>query len=680
MDIKDLFSEAKSIQPSHLSKTIGKNRLLERIGASSGSALSSLSTKEQGFERVAPSEHFRQMAWMRLVSRMQRAKHSASHAFVRFCRKLAVYGALTSVVVFGVFSNIVLAPPPIIEAKAETYLLILEGQVEVKSLAGEWVPARNRLGLKSLDTIRTKQGTHAEIHFFDSSVSRLAPNTEVLIKTLKEHPSIAKTGYVNLDLKRGKIWTKALNIKDNDSKIVVETDACTISSHQATFFVASEPSTGTEVVAYDRAVDLELNSNKAVVQEGYRVRLANNQVIQEKVEVVAETAEAEWVAQNKERDQQLEQELVQETIEIASQEAGILPTSTLYNAKLLQEKTQTILSDDSARFASLKESATTRLNEAASLLANNNTDLAHGVLQNFESHIEELLPLIENDPNLQLEIENLLKDKEQHFLAINHLNSLLYPVKEAIHDAREKIVLNESDKQLVRLEIANETLHQVQDLLAEDRDDLAGKEMKKVKDLVNNIADSGELAVSDTLATEVMPVVQEIAAGLENIDDQELVQDLQATENVVKLIANEAAPLEPSIQVAFAVELNDPDVQIEVELPQNSKLEVEVVVENEPEVIDREYVLERFINESSKLQMAKQQQIEHAENRVDIFVEKTEIFNTLRAKESQTRTMLRNIKNNPSELDYLYRLRNQVDIRLRHLVNEKIKAIEATIK
>lgn len=690
MHLKDIFSEAKGLKPPETARMMTKSRLMERIGAKS-SDLSALAQAEQ-LANIEPSEHFRRVGWMRLKARMIEVKSSVWQSWVRFFKKLMVYGTLTSLIMFGVFSHIALAPPPIIEAKAVTYLLILNGSVDIKHLGGEWVEASDYEILRSLDTIRTGPNTKAEIHFFDSSVTRLAPNTQLVIKTLKEHPSITKTGFVNLYLEHGSLWTKALNIKDSDSQIVVETDACTVSSHQATFFVASSPNTGTEVVTYDRVVDVKGGKDTEQLQEGYRVTFADNKVVQEKVSNDTNLIVSDWVQENLDRDEQFEQDLVKDTIEVASKEAGVLPTAGLYyNAKLLQEKTQAIFSDsDASQFAVLKESASKRLNEAASLLANNNADMARSVLYHFSDLIDELVPLIQSDPALQVEIETLLKDREQHFLAINHLNSLLYPVKEAIQEARTKIVSDETNKQLVRMEIASDALHEVRDLLAENRSDLAGVEVKKVRDMLSNI-DASESDIDDerlrqqTMAEEVIPVVSELVDDVKDRQTEELgalVQDLQATENAVRIMASETSSTITSEQMVFTVDMEPQSSELmtlAIELPAPTPI-VAKNSEQVTETVDREYVLEKFLNSSAKLQTAKQEQQERVTARVEEFNSKIEIFNTLRARTTQAETMLSKIANDPKELSFLYQLRNKVDIRVRNLINQKIKLIESNIQ
>lgn len=676
MDIEKLFTRAKSVQPTQSYKTVAKSRLLERIASKNTEKRITHTAKNTEWNSIEPSNDYKIITWQRLVSRMKQAQDSLLVRCYKIFKRAIATTLACCLLFFTVFSFELTAPTNVIEASSETHLVILEGGVEVKSLGGDWEKAHSHQPLRLLDMIRTSDNTEAEIHFFNSTVTRLSPNTEVIIKELKVHPRIQRTGVVNLYLEEGQIWARALQVKDRYSKMVVETKDGKVSTSHATFSVSTSDSEGSEIASYDRVVDVDVATDTKQLNEGYVVKLKNNGIIQKKIEDSHNDIQKNWVDQNLERDIAFDQKLAEETVKVAEAEAGILPTSPLYQAKIVGEKTQEILPlENTKRGYLLLQLAKKRLNESASLLSSNQVDLAEEVLADFSVIVQDLAEIAKSDETLYAEVLAALKEKEQKFLAFNKTNSVLYRVKETIRDARESVVASEVEKKTVQLEIANESLHELADIIEREHPEFVQSELEKIQSIVKSLKENKEEMVHTeqlALAKEALPVldqlVEKVALKKEAGDIHSEVltaKDLQeAREYIAEIIHNDPAKKQVAV---FTVN----------ETP-GGIVSKEPNIEGEQDAI-KQYAYEKLQEQRVLLQTQQRRDDYKIDAKVTDFVNRIGIYRTIHSKQTQLKILLSRTGNTQEDLEFLYRLRNKVDIQLRHLVNEKIFKIEQSL-
>lgn len=649
MDLDSQFKKAKKISPSNSFKKAGKNRLFRRINEDK--LLATHLAHEA--EDIQVSDEYRQLTWQRLVSRIQGAQQSFVYRWLGFWKRGLALATVSCLVFVSFFSGAFLNNT--IQASDQTYLVVLKGDVYIKHLGQDWKQASDYELLSSSDTIWAKDNTEAEIHFFNSTLTRLAPNTKVVIKSLIAHPRIRGTGFINLYLDQGKLWANTRHVSDRLSKTIIQTKEGVVTSQKATFAISAHAEGGSEVVAYDRSVDLNMNLNadaKTKVTKGHRVRLQPDYLIEEEV-LAPDPSEKRWVDENLQRDEERTAELVQETMEIAYTETNgslfSLPTLGIGSSELeIEDQSASVEAEE------LMESINSELNHAAAQLLDRKVGDAQNTLSKVQNIVENIDAQGEVDPELREKVELLLKEKEQQFIAIDHLNVELFPLKEAILEAKATVA-PESEKAKVKLEIATDKLYEVQELLANNKEEVAVEEIKKVSEVLAELPVDESVETDEegrreqvALAEEAKPVLEEIIEDIKQDDEKDVtdVGDIELTESkeaIDNFIAQERS--KDAKPMAFTIEVN---------LKPAAPTEAEILAAKEAEA------------------QAQQLQVEE-------FVDKVEIFESLHSKKTKTQIMLSKIENTPESLPFLYQLRNQTDIRVRHLVNLKIGLIEGSI-
>ncbi len=141
---------------------------------------------------------------------------------------------------------------------AVAQLIIDSGTVQFNS-GGDWEAARNGMEIWQGDSVRTLDESEAKIIFFESSVMRLAPNTEIEIQALSADPD---NTYIYLRQESGRTWNKILRLS-GISSYEMETPTTVISVRGTAFSVEVEDGM-TDIIL----VEGEMETSTYEVHEG----------------------------------------------------------------------------------------------------------------------------------------------------------------------------------------------------------------------------------------------------------------------------------------------------------------------------------------------------------------------------------------------------------------------------
>lgn len=168
--------------------------------------------------------------------------------------KKVVSAAVMFVMVVGLFSYFNL-DTQVVRAHNFTKLGSFTGDVKVYR-NGEPVAVFVGMEIKENDKLITGPDAVAVIEYHDDSITRLSEETEIVINELDyEAEDVSKT-YVEIDVKEGKVWSKVVNVVDEDSAFVVVANDITAEATQAAFNVAVDDGE-TEIEVFDHTVEIK---------------------------------------------------------------------------------------------------------------------------------------------------------------------------------------------------------------------------------------------------------------------------------------------------------------------------------------------------------------------------------------------------------------------------------------
>ncbi len=215
-------------------------------------------------------------------------------------KRLPVLGVL-AVLAFIVLGYVYLSSPPAPVAQ----LIIDSGQAELMR-QGAWEGSESGTELLQGDSVRTLEGSEARIIFFESTVMRLAPETEVEIQALSPDPD---DSYVYIRQESGRTWNKILKLS-GISSYEVETPTTVVSVRGTAFSLKVEAGLTDLQLA-----EGEVNASTYEVREGVKerlrtIRLSAGKALKVRADAIreelkpADMAEDEFIRRQLQRDKE----------------------------------------------------------------------------------------------------------------------------------------------------------------------------------------------------------------------------------------------------------------------------------------------------------------------------------------------------------------------------------------
>lgn len=248
---------------------------------------------------------------------------------------------------------------------ADSAVMVMPTQGNVMlSAHGLWQTLTEDVTLSEGMTLKTAQG-EATIIVHDDGTIRFAPHTEGTLNDVTNRPEPTLEG-PTLTLTQGEIWLQGL-LPGHLRGISVETSHGVITVHGGSVSIAVGDAVTVRV--WDRHAEVTYDGTETTLFAGDQVQLGRDNTLRVR-SIAAKEYKNAWVTQNLQRDAVHQREIAQMQQERRAAAAGISPTSRLYPAKRLAEKVDVLLTlDPEARVQKKLDQATTRLNEAAALIA-----------------------------------------------------------------------------------------------------------------------------------------------------------------------------------------------------------------------------------------------------------------------------------------------------------------------
>jgi len=425
---------------------------------------------------------------------------------------------------------------PITMAAKKTSFQNLYGDVEV-ARDGQTINAFKTMQLEEGDVIITGAGGVAVIRYFDDSISRLYPLTELKIQRLYQDKDVMSKTKVEVELTHGHVWSQVVNlVGDQSSFEIMANDVKTKTSHKASFdmnYVKSRKKLSVSV--FENKVEVSVpqkkERNKEIVVEGYVLNVDKNKSKQDKIKL--KTEDKLWVNVNKNEDKQYKNKVDEEKTAESKKKAGVLPGDPLYPAKKLNESTKLLVTMDDKDKNKLKvDIAVKRLTEAITLLSDKDKDSAQAVLDEFSQVVDDLATEVKDNDELMAYAKSSFQDEEKD-LSIVLPDDDKYVAKEALRDAELKLAITPEDKKRTSLKLATEKVIESKELFQDDKSNSGNQT------LLNATTEIVNVSVDDS--------------GIEDPKIIEQKEDTLSTIEVLKEVVNDGTDENPTVKKVIGI-------------------------------------------------------------------------------------------------------------------------------
>lgn len=384
---------------------------------------------------------------------------------------------------------------PVTKAAKKTVFHEVYGDVDVVR-DGEYIKASKYMELWENDIVSTGENGLAVIRYFDDSVSRLSPLTELKMQRLYQDQNIRAKTKVEVELTRGRVWSQVVNLVEEQSSFEVYIKSVkTRSSGKASFDINhNDDLNKTSVAVFENKVEVivpeKRKENKKVVIEGYSVEVYEDESIKEKKAYMNDNDDL-WIAVNKAEDKQYKKVVDKEKDEESKKDAGFLPTDALYSAKKINESTKLLVTTDKVSKNKIKvDIAVKRLDEASALLVGGNEDGATKQLEDFYKIIDEISAEIGGSDEIKEYIQYAFADKEKDLSTVLP-DGKRYKAKEALRTAKLKLAITGEEKNQVSLKSATEKVVEAKELFGEEKQEHAQLTLLEAAKEIVDISSTG---------------------------------------------------------------------------------------------------------------------------------------------------------------------------------------------
>ncbi len=620
------FKQIGKLTPSKDFRKQAKKRLMLRIRQEKSSWLEDVL---YDFQKIHPADTFQIMSKERLLSKIARPTSFVPQWVRRFLLNKKFFSLATSfgILFVSIFSFSVYTPQTV-EASNSVYLVITNGDPIIKPLGQNWKMAQQLQELNIGDTIQTDHDDIVEIHFFDSSVTRLANNTELTITDFFKESLDEK---IELKLKNGRTWNKVIQAVSNSSDFTVNTHNSSVSTKNATFDILAGTNQPTSINVVDHLIDVKILQSEAnsvvaktKVAGGYKVEV---KVSSEKT--VAQTAQIkpieneytnDWFTENKEKDKIHLDNLEKKREEKIIAAAGILPNSPLYPVKKGLEEAKNVITNPDQSTEKL-EKITKKFRQAAALSAKAEYSESNVILEEFKNLFQEA----KNETALKPQLEKALAEMQNDYTTVLP-GTQEYKIKELLRELELQIT---DQPESVLIKRTAEKLFEAQDLFENGTPELAENLLVSISQNQTSILNSTGAIVAEHKKTFILQKTEEL-------------QILQALKEDVKSAeSDKLASLVDTIHQNTIQEINKLTPQPKKPL----KKHIVTVQKDDPKT------------------------------RAQEFINKVNIYKTQRGQNNQMLSLLKKIPNNKKQIATLTEIKKLLPVEKQYLITQKILEI-----
>jgi len=190
---------------------------------------------------------------------------------------------------------------------ATNNLVVEKGTAVVKRLNGDEEDVNKETDLVMGDSITVSADGEATLYWFDDSISRLRPGSQLTITAADYDPEDITETKINFEVAQGEVWSKVISLVNDDSEFTAESNGVVAGVRGSTFdFRVSEKDVFVE--ALEHATFVERSGKKQTLLEGKRGTLAKSvkrasELGLELEDIPVERFEEKWVKEYLEKDE-----------------------------------------------------------------------------------------------------------------------------------------------------------------------------------------------------------------------------------------------------------------------------------------------------------------------------------------------------------------------------------------
>ncbi len=465
----------ESLTPEDHVQTSVLNRILDRVSAPRA---------HDAFDRLRdalkPQQDVRHTLWSYIATRL--VPQTATVISYRAPKWIAA----VLIVVIGLRASPFLFLAPTTVAESSVIILPTSGDVNI-ALHGLWQPVKAETEIREAVQIRTFEG-EATVILHDDGNIRLAPNTTIILNDVSDRPDISPTGST-FTLVSGSVWLQGL-LPNTVEGISLGTEFGSVNVHGGSVSVAAGDTVSVKV--WNRSASVRQKDVALNLVAGESTVLSRGVPSVQHMEDMA--YDDAWTTKNLRKDAVHQREVAQMQQERRAAQAGILPNSPLYGVKRIAETVDVLLTLNPEEKVQKKiQQATTRLNEAAALIAQGQTG-ATVPLQEYRQTLLEVATGSGNSVTKDLVQKEVEENAAQIFAVLP--NDGLYAVKKAVLETTAELPDAGIDQQDVNGTLLVDTLDMLHDVVETGGDTSTAKDalaaIAPQLDTLNS-ADSSEL-------------------------------------------------------------------------------------------------------------------------------------------------------------------------------------------
>lgn len=469
--------------------------------------------------------------------------------------------------------------------KPKAFISNVEGEVEIKKGDDNWISAQKDMEVGEGDVIKTDENGNATINFYDNTVSRIGPDSEVAFEELFiDEENFAKTK-INLFVNTGKIWSRIIQLMDKEASFEVGSSAtvATVRGTTVDFEITTDGIAKInaidgiiKVMTVKREEKIRKIIKKVDIVKGKSATIDEKKIKQEILleegivvqPIIQETLESAWFENNQTLDKKFEKERKKKMEKINKEIAGSLPGSSMYKVKKIAEKIKVaFIINPNKKQKTAIAFVNRRLAEAQQLAKEGKIALAESIINNWQKDIDKIKAnpetvkqLTKNHFNLHKQLTSKIFSAIADLEIQNETDALdkkyleLKKIENKINEAevlKERGVKNLFQKQI---EEQMENLNQFKESKLQESIDYLQLKMQLLQNEKEELDINQEVIqeqIKQPIREEVIekPVVQKEVAEQEPIQTQEIITTPVATTTVATTTATttESVTKEPEV-------------------------------------------------------------------------------------------------------------------------------------
>lgn len=395
---------------------------------------------------------------------------------------------------------------------AESVVMVVptKGSTEV-SLHGLWQAVNDEITLNEPVQLRTSAG-EATVLLHDDGTIRLDSNTTIAMHDLSDRPEPALGG-ATLTLSEGRVWVQGL-IPRHLRGIVVSTPYGDVTVNDGSVSIAVDD--GDLIVrAWSRHAEVVQGDTETTLVAGEKARFGKDAAGE--INRIADTEYTDdWVTQNLRRDAVHQREIAQMQQERRAAQAGILPNSPLYSMKRVAETVDMILTiDPEEKVQKQLENASTRLNEAAALIAEGSSG-ADVPLQEYKDALQTVASGSGGDTVTRFLLRQEVAENTAELSAAKPSDEM-YLLKKTVLEASAELAVDVVDESDVEGMLLVDTLDELHEAIESGDTERAQETYDAIEPQLSQLGEVSGL--KPDVQKEVLQLLSDAAEKLQEADD-----------------------------------------------------------------------------------------------------------------------------------------------------------------